>query len=41
VNSFRIVLNKFFGARLPVLEQKAFFSTQDEPYLFQQVGGDE
>jgi hypothetical protein len=34
VNSFRVVLNTFFGAKLPMLPDKSFFSTWSEPYRF-------
>jgi hypothetical protein len=34
VNSFRVVLNTFFGGRLPYLPDRSFFSTWDDPYTF-------
>jgi hypothetical protein len=34
VNSFRVVLNTFFGARLPLLPNKSYFSTWADPYEF-------
>jgi hypothetical protein len=34
VNSFRIVLNTFFGANLALLPDRSFFSTWPDPYLF-------
>ena len=34
VNSFRVVLNTFFGARLELLPDKSFFSTWSDPYKF-------
>jgi hypothetical protein len=34
VNSFRVVLNTFFGARLPLLPDKSYFSTWPDPYRF-------
>jgi hypothetical protein len=34
VNSFRVVLNTFFGARLPLLPDRSFFSTWQDPYKF-------
>jgi hypothetical protein len=34
VNSFRVVLNTFFGAQLPLLPDRSFFSTWPEPYQF-------
>ena len=37
VNSFRIVLNLFFGANLEQLPDRSFFSTWPEPYLFHDV----
>jgi len=37
VNSFRIVLNTYFSAGLPLLEDASFFSGYDQPYNFQVV----
>jgi hypothetical protein len=37
VNSFRIVLNKYFGAHLALLEDKSFYSTWAEPLKFVDV----
>jgi hypothetical protein len=34
VNSFRVVLNSFFGANLPLLPDRSFYSTWSEPYRF-------
>jgi hypothetical protein len=34
VNSFRVVLNTFFGARLELLPDKSYFSTWGDPYKF-------
>ncbi len=34
VNSFRVVLNTFFGAKLDLLPDRSFFSTWDDPYKF-------
>jgi hypothetical protein len=34
VNSFRIVLNTYFAAKLPLLPDRSFFSTWPEPYQF-------
>ncbi len=34
VNSFRVVLNTFFGAHLPLLPDRSYFSTWPEPYRF-------
>ena len=34
VNSFRVVLNAYFGAKLPLLPDRSFFSTWPEPYQF-------
>ena len=34
VNSFRVVLNTFFGAHLESLPDRSFFSTWGEPYQF-------
>jgi hypothetical protein len=37
VNSFRVVLNTYFGAKADLLPDKSFFSTWDEPYHFIEV----
>jgi hypothetical protein len=37
VNSFRIAFNACFGARLDLLDDRSFFSTWQEPYLFHDV----
>jgi hypothetical protein len=37
VNSFRVVLNTFFGAKLDLLPDKSFYSTANEPYDFHEV----
>jgi hypothetical protein len=34
VNSFRIVLDQYFGLQLGLLEDKSYFSTWSEPYAF-------
>ena len=34
VNSFRVVLNTYFGANLELLPDRSFFSTWSEPYHF-------
>jgi hypothetical protein len=34
VNSFRVVLNTFFGAQLELLPDKSYFSTWGDPYKF-------
>jgi hypothetical protein len=34
VNSFRVVLNTYFGAKLDLLPDRSFFSTWSEPYRF-------
>jgi hypothetical protein len=34
VNSFRVVLNTFFGANLPLLPDQSYFSTWSDPYEF-------
>ncbi|MHB1557432.1 MAG: hypothetical protein ACYC61_08125 [Isosphaeraceae bacterium] len=34
MNSFRVVLNTFFGADLPLLPDRSYFSTWPEPYRF-------
>jgi len=37
INSFRVVLNTFFGASLELLPDRSFFSTWPEPYHFVDV----
>ena len=37
VNSFRVVLNTFFGARLEILPDRSHYSTWSEPYHFMDV----
>lgn len=37
VNSFRVVLDTFFGADLPLLKDRNFFSTYDDPYTVTDV----
>jgi hypothetical protein len=37
VNSFRVVLDQYFGAQLGLLEDRSYFSTFDEPYEFNEV----
>ena len=37
VNSFRVILKKYFGAKCPPLEDKSYFSTIDCPYEFIEV----
>ena len=39
VNTFRVVLNTFFGADLELLPDKNYFSTWSEPYQFVDVTG--
>lgn len=37
VNSFRIVLNQYLGASLDLLEDKNYYATWSQPYLFSDV----
>jgi hypothetical protein len=37
VNTFRVVLNQYFGADYPLLEDKSLFSTLTTPYRFNDV----
>ena len=37
VNSFRLIFNACFGASLPLLEDRAYFSTTDQPFRFVDV----
>jgi hypothetical protein len=34
VNSFRVVFDAYFGAAIPLVEDKSFFSPFDMPYQF-------
>jgi hypothetical protein len=34
VNSFRVMLNTYFGAYLPLLPDRSYFSTSSDPYRF-------
>ncbi len=34
VNSFRVVLNQFFGAKLPLLEERNYFSLYSDPLVY-------
>ena len=34
VNSFRLIFNACFGASLPLLDDRAYFSTTDQPFRF-------
>jgi hypothetical protein len=40
VNSFRVVLNKYFGASYPLLEDIAYYSIYQDPYNFHVVADD-
>lgn len=37
VNSFRVVLSDFFGAELPLLQDRSYFATWDQPLEFTDV----
>lgn len=37
VNSFRVILNQFFGARLGLLEDKNYYATWASPYVYNNV----
>jgi len=37
VNTFRVILNEYFGADLPMLENRVYFSFWDDPYNFVDV----
>jgi hypothetical protein len=39
VNSFRLVLNLYFGADLELLPDRSFYSTWEQPYTFIPIGG--
>jgi hypothetical protein len=34
VNSFRVLLNTYFGAQLPILPDRSYYSTSADPYRF-------
>jgi hypothetical protein len=40
VNTFRLILNKYFGQNYPMLEDKAFFSEYDIPYNYVEIPND-
>jgi len=40
VNLFRIVLNRYFGANLPLLPNDSYYSTSGQPYRFVRVTDD-
>ena len=35
VNTFRILLNEFFDTKIPLLDNKIFYSNYDPPYEFE------
>lgn len=37
VNSFRVILNQYFDAKLELLEDRNYYSTWSAPYIFQDV----
>jgi hypothetical protein len=37
VNTFRIIFNTYFSARLPLLPNRLYYSTVDRPYRFVEV----
>jgi hypothetical protein len=37
VNTFRLILNSYFGDNLPLLENRSFVSSYDHPYQFEDV----
>lgn len=37
INSFRVVLSKLFGARLPCVSDRSFYSTAGHPLAFSEV----
>jgi hypothetical protein len=39
VNSFRVLLNRYFGFDLPLLEDRSYFSPWSEPYDFVDITG--
>jgi len=37
VNTFRVILNRYFGADYPLLEDRSFFALMHQPYRFNEV----
>ncbi|MHC4712727.1 MAG: hypothetical protein ACYTAN_05560, partial [Planctomycetota bacterium] len=37
VNTFRVIFNRYFGAELPLLEDRSFYATAGQPYDFTEV----
>jgi hypothetical protein len=37
VNSFRVILSQFFGQKLPLLEDRSFFSSYEMPFDFHEI----
>jgi hypothetical protein len=37
VNTFRLVLNTYFGQKFPLLPDASYYSTYDHPYKFTEV----
>jgi hypothetical protein len=40
VNTFRLILDQYFGDNLPLLQDQAFYSRYDQPFDFQEVAND-
>ncbi len=40
VNSFRLVLNTYFGSTYPILDDHSYFSSYNTPYDFQEIEND-
>lgn len=34
VNTFRVILNEYFGTDYPILDDRSYYSTPEQPYLF-------
>ena len=40
VNTFRVILNKYFGQRYPMLEDRSLYSAYDIPYNYEEIPND-
>jgi hypothetical protein len=40
VNTFRLILNKYFGQQYPMLEDRSLYSAYDIPYNYEEIPND-
>ena len=40
VNTFRLIFNKYFGQKYPVLEDRSLYSAYDVPYNYEEIPND-